>query len=331
MRIGHHGNPKNEYSIPPTKPLRLRAFFFHVALMALLSFCLSAPAWARPMPQQNARRAIGSLTVTGGVELNGEVISTETTVYAGDSISTREDGAATLALGDRGEFEIGPLTQIVFRVDSQYAAQLNLGTVRFDALAEDSNLAVRAGDYIVSASPDAAAETAATVRRTSDGYGLVSCTKGSVHVVSLEGDTSLALRAGQSTSLAAPAGAVVVARVGADRIREPIHAVKRHWLRTFLIIGAAATVAAVVATHHGGGPGRATVSATPPTPTPIPTPAPVPIPTPAPIPTPTPTPTPIPIPIPVPVPTPTPLPIPTPLPTPSTTPSPPPGKGHGNS
>lgn len=319
------GTLKRQSCAASTMPFHLpmRLFFY------LLVFCVPVPAWARPVPQENARRPLGSLSVTGGVQINGAFVSSQSAVYAGDTVTTREDGEVTLTVRERGKFEIGPLTQVVFSDDSRFAAQLILGTVKFDALAEHSNLAVRAGDYVVSAAPGAVPEISATVRRTTDGSALVSCGKGSVQVVALQGDTSLALHAGQSASLASR-GDVVRAVVPADPIlASPQHAVKRHWLRTVLIVGVAAGVTAViVASHHSGGPGHAANIGPSPTPTPNPTPVPAPTPSPTPAPTPTPTP---PTPTPPSIPTPTAPPAPAPAPPP--VPQPPgqgPGQGNGN-
>lgn len=294
----------------------------YIRSVVLLLVCASAPLLARAAPQENARKPIGSITTIGPVDINGSAVSTQSTVYAGDLIATHDGGDATVAIPDEGQFELAPVTQLIVSDGSRYAVQLSFGSVRFDTAAGGSNLAVRAGDYIVKVPPGTPPGTSATIRRTSDGAGLVSCAKGSVQVVAVEGDTSLGLVAGQSTSFASQ-NSVVAAVVPANPILGPPRAAKKHWLRTILIIGVAAGVAAaVIAMHHGGDSHPAAGSPSPkPTPTPAPTPSPTPTPTPAPTPTPVPTPTP--------TPTPTPVPVPTPTPTPAPTPPPPPPPGHG--
>lgn len=291
-----------------------------VVLLLALPFFPSTPAQA----QDNARQPMGTLTASGAVEVNGSAVAANSDVYAGDSITTRDGGTATLTINDEGKFEIAPLTQVIFAGRPQYAAQLNLGTLKFDAIAERSNLAIRAGDYVVRTAPDALPDTSATVRRTSDGSGLVSCAKGSVQVVALQGDTTLALRAGQSTSLALADKKVVTAYIPADPILATPRSVNKHRLRTILIIASVAAVAAavVIATHHSGHGGPALVAS----PTPAPNPTPTPTPTPVPVPVPTPTPTPVPVPVPVPTPTPPP----TSGPAPAPNPPPNPGNGNGN-
>ena len=273
---------------------------FLAALLVWASTPLSTPITAYAMPQESARRLMGSLSAHGGVELNGALIIAESMVYTGDSVTTHDDGMATLTIGSKGEIEIAPLTQVVFSDSSQYAAQLNFGTVSFDSLADGASLVVRAGDYLVAPAPDALPNTSATVRRASDGSELVSCAKGGVQVIALEGDTSLALRAGQSTSLASVTNAVAAFAPADPILAQPKHA-RNHHLRTVLMIGGAAAVAGlIIATRHGP-PAKGAV--TPPTPNP----------TPAPTPTPTPTPTPNP-----------------PPPSPTPAPNPPPGNGNGN-
>ena len=322
MTSARYSRPESAGPAVVGTPFCLRICFLLAAL-----FPIAVPVLARGVPQRNARKPIGSLAASGPVQVNGSPASAGSLVFAGDSITTRDDSTATLTITGRGEFGIAPLTQIVFSGGPQYAAQLNLGSVTFDTFAPDSNLAVRAGDYVVTVAPDSLTDASVTVRRTTDGSGLVFCRKGSVQVQTLEGDTSLALEAGQSTSLASGMQAVA-ARVPADPILGPPSvAIKRHWLRTALIIGAgAAIVAVIIATHHGGSPSHAAVGSPSPTPDPNPIPNPTPAPTPNPNPIPTPTPTPPPAPTPTPVPTPTPPPIPPPVPNPG----PPPGHGHGD-
>ena len=247
--------------------------------LAALAFFAPAPAAAQANAhvvfEDRSRSPMGSLAATGGVEVNGAAVPAQSIVYAGDSITTHDNGTATLTISNRGEFELAPVTQVVFSDDSRYAAQLNLGTLTFDTL-PGSNLGVRAGEYVVAVAPDSLADTSATVRRTSDGAGLVSCAKGRVQVVALEGDTSLALGAGQSTSFAAETSKIS-AVLASDPIVAPAARVRSHRLRTVLIIAgaaAAATAIAVIASEHGGvHPTAAAAPApTPPAPTPTPNP-----------------------------------------------------------
>lgn len=272
--------------------------------LAVLAFFAPVPAAAQANAQvvleKSARSPMGSLTAMGGVEVNGAGVPAKSLVYPGDSITTHGDGTATLTISDRGQFELAPVTQVIFGDDTRYAAQLNLGTLTFDTL-PGSNLGVRAGEYVVAVADGSFADTSATVRRTSDGAGLVSCAKGSVQVVALQGETSLALRAGQSTSLAAETSKIT-AVVAPQPFVAPAGTVKRHTLRTVLIIAsaaAAATAIAVIASEHAGAHvNKAAVpTTTQPTPTPTPTP---------PDPTPTPTPPTANPPAPAPAPTPPP-------------------------
>lgn len=254
--------------------MRLRAGFFIAAMFpATLAFCHPLSATAQTSPQQPVEAALpesapspmGSLAATGGVEVNGAPVSAQSTVYPGDSITTHDDGTATLTLSNQGKLELAPVTQVVFSDGSRYAAQLNLGALTFDMF-PGSNLAVRTGDYLVTVAPDSLADTSATLRRTSDGSALVSCDKGRVQVVALEGDTSLALQAGQSTSLAAESSEITAVVASDPVVAVAAGTVKHHRLRTVLIIAgaaAAATAIAVVAADHGGNPPKA-ASANPP-------------------------------------------------------------------
>ena len=260
--------------------------------LAALFLCVAAPSWARGMPQEEPRALVGSLTVNGAVEVNGALVSTESMVFAGDSVATRENGRAALTIDGRGELDIAPRTRVVFSDDSRYLALVDRGTITFNAFGERSNLAVRVGDYIVGVAPGAPPQTAATVQREDDGSGLVSCAAGSVQVLAIQGDTSLSLEGGQSTSLDSENPRLAAVTPSDPILQRPPRMVKKHWLRTVLILACGAAVAAaIVATHRGGG-GAATSSA-PPSPTPSPSPSPTPSPTPSPNPTPLPVPIPL--------------------------------------
>jgi len=249
--------------------------------LVLLS-ALAPSAHAGGRQQQNRQpKPLASLSATGTVLVNGIVAPAQSTVSVGDSLNTDQGGTATITIDGKGAIKVFPQSQILLIQNSSYVAELSRGTAATNTLSGAPGVALRVGDYVVGPAPDAP-EATATIKLEKDGGGLVSCLAGTVQVVSVQGDTSVSLKMGQSTSIST-AGQVIAAQAtssSALRDQEIIGPAKRHhrvWLVLGIAGGAAVAAAAVIVTHGGG----AAVSPSP-TPSPAPSPPPLPLPTPAP-------------------------------------------------
>ena len=303
------------------KALRSAAIGLIPLLMLVAADALPAYAGAG-RPQDGQSEAVGSLTSIGTVQVNGAAAAAQSAVFAGDSLNTEQGGTATLAISGRGTIKVYPQSLVTVWAKSRYLAELDRGTAVITTLMGASGVGLRLGDYVVEGAPDAV-EAAAMVRLDTDGASVVTCISGSVRIVAVDGDTSLVLQRGQSTSLSVAPQAIATQAYPSSALKEREEGVrkKRHWGLIILGIGGSAAVAAAVVATGGGG---ASVSTSvPPSPPPPAPPAPAP---PPPSPTP-PSPTPPPPGPPAPPPGP-PAPPPGPPGPPSPPPHPPPGRGR---
>lgn len=250
----------------------------------ILLFAVAFPAHASPQREQNEQgQPLGSVSAIGSVQVNGATVADQSAVFAGDSLNTDQGGTATLTFVGKGTIKVYPESQIVVSGNSSYVAELLRGTA-----VTDSRVTVRIGDYVVGAAPDAPAGAAAMIRLGTDGGSIVSCIAGTVLVLAIQGDTSVVLNEGQSTSISTAGRAIAAqaATSSGSQDREGRIRTKHHWRLIILGIAGGAAVAAVVAATGGGDaavstslpptpPDPAPPSPTPPAPTP-PAPAPPP-------------------------------------------------------
>lgn len=301
--------------LPTTLGFRRPEQLYLVCMLVLVTaFAVPTKAAAR-QDQDHRRNPLGTLSSTGVVQVNGAVAPAQSMVFVGDALNTDSGGTATVAIAGKGSIKVYPNSEIEFGGNPGYEAELVRGTAVTDTIPGGAGLALRIGDYLVRAAPDAP-QGAAMIRLENGGEGLVSCVNGAIQVADLQGDTSVLLSTGQSTSIST-ADEAITAQASPSRTSqdgEIRSATKRHhWGLIVLGIAGGAAVAAAVILTHGG---NAAVSTTMP-PSPIPAPPTPPSPTP-PAPTPPPPPPPSPIP-----PSPTP-PLPPAPPPPPPPPAPPP-------
>lgn len=315
---------RNSHLRGPRKAVatHLRAATAPISLLLVFSALGALPARANNQQQLQRRQPLGSLTATGAVQVNGAAVPAQAIVFAGDLIDTAPGGTAIVTITGEGTVKVYPQSEIVLDGNSQYMAELRRGTVVENTFSGASRAALRIGDYTVGAAapPQStiasetpnAPHTSALIRLDGDGAGLVSCVAGAIQVADLQGNTSLILKSGQSTSIST-GGQAIAAQATAppasrdEEVRTPV----RHLWRRWIILGVAGGAAAAAAVILTRGSHAAIADPRSPAPTPGP-PAPAP---PAPAPSPEPPPAPAP-------------PSPTPPAPPPPPPAPPPAPPH---
>ena len=78
-------------------------------------------------PQEEQRKALGSLTTVGEVQVNGMAVASDSTIFAGDILRSSGTGSATLTWAGKGSLQISANTEIMFTSKPQYDAELKLG------------------------------------------------------------------------------------------------------------------------------------------------------------------------------------------------------------
>ena len=151
-----------------------------VGLFTLL-FAFATTAGASTLRQEAQPKALGSLSVAGGVTVNGSPAQPTQTIFAGDTLLTTNTGTATFTVSGQGSFKIAPLSQVSFSDGTRYIMELKQGTVVMDTFSAHSNLAMRIGDYIVMADPTAS-QAAIIIKAESNGAGVISCSPGAGHL-----------------------------------------------------------------------------------------------------------------------------------------------------
>lgn len=225
-----------------------RAIVMRGGSFALL-FAFGITAGASTMRQQSQPKALGSLSVAGGVTINGSPAQPTQTIFAGDTVVTTNTGTATFTVGGQGSFKIAPLSQVSFSNVPRYVIELKQGTVVMDTFTQSPDLALRVGDYIVMADPTAA-QTSIIIKAESSGSGVITCASGGAHIVAIQGDTSLSLQPGQSTSISSQEQTVAATATPAPNSSSG----KKHkWLLFGLAGGGAAAAAGAAIAASGGG------------------------------------------------------------------------------
>ncbi len=177
-------------------------------ILVSLQVLWADPSFASQIPP---RQPLGSLSATGEVYVNEARVSGEVTLFAGDSLRTGADGAASVTFSGRGMLIVTNQTEVSFAPSPRYLAELRHGVAEFRTLAGAANFELRTGNFIVV--PASEAEAAADIERAPDGTTKITCTKGSMGVISLEGPESIFLHPGEVGTIS-PEGKMSTATAG---------------------------------------------------------------------------------------------------------------------
>ena len=100
-----------------------------LALVLTLAFVAVAAQFV--VPSARADEAIGQLTVTGMVKVNGKPAATGDIVSSGSGVQTAKGSSAVVSLGKLGRVEVLPETRMMLRYDERSISILiEAGSVR---------------------------------------------------------------------------------------------------------------------------------------------------------------------------------------------------------
>lgn len=218
-----------------------RALFGSRRLLPIGVLLLAFPFTCAGASAQGQQKApIGSLTSTGDVHVNGVPAPVDSTIFAGDTVDTGDNGTATFTISGKGDLKISRQTQLVFSGSAQYAAELKAGTVVLDSSSGPSGMTLLAGSYVVvPAARDQV--TSARIDGPASGAFRVSCLSGTVALVGLQGGSGQVLQSGE---------AVNVSSQGLSPASSPSGHQKR-WIILGLAGGGAVAGIAAAAAGHG--------------------------------------------------------------------------------
>jgi hypothetical protein len=144
-----------------------------VALVLTTTF-ITMPVSAADL--SSTRSVLGSVSVVGPVDLRGVSISTEGTLFAGDSIRSRDKGYAKVLLGSGSKIELSEKTDVNVNSDAQgVKIAMNGGTMGFTSLGSPVRVSVQPFDIVTS----------------SDGAGSVAVGNNSASVRALKGSVTV--------------------------------------------------------------------------------------------------------------------------------------------
>jgi hypothetical protein len=164
------------------------------ALLQLLALYQLSSAVAYGAPQEQQRRALGSLTTVGEVHVNDAVAPSDAPIFAGDVLRSAGTGSATFTWSGQGSLQIYPNTELAFTGEPQYAAELKFGRVVMNSWRGATGMNLRAGNSVVLAVAEGE-QSVSNIEAPSDGSFLVTCEAGSVGVIPLQGITRRACAA----------------------------------------------------------------------------------------------------------------------------------------
>jgi len=171
-----------------------------IQLLVLLLFLFPALSRARSVSQEKEREPLGSLTRVGEVYVNDSPAPAEITIFSGDRVRTGDSGSATFNMSGKGSLKISPRSQVLFSGKYEYTAELEAGAVALNSINGPNGLTLRIGsDVVVPSTKEQSASS--TIDRAPDGSFLVSCSNGSVGVLTLKGTSGQFLQVGQSVSV----------------------------------------------------------------------------------------------------------------------------------
>jgi ferric-dicitrate binding protein FerR (iron transport regulator) len=108
------------------------------------------------LPPANAASPVGKMTTRGAAEVNGAPAPSETSVFAGDRITTREDTAAAVQFSGGSQIFLPELSAAVVKLqDAQLAVSLERGALAVIARGA-ATIPVRAQGVVVEAAGDGA-------------------------------------------------------------------------------------------------------------------------------------------------------------------------------
>jgi hypothetical protein len=229
----------------------MRARFSRASLAILLASVVGVAGVSNA--QQVRSRPIGALQVTGEVRVNDALISTDSTVFAGDRVRTGSDGVAAVSISGRGTLLLQPGSAVSFPDQAQFLADLEQGRVTLRSLPDTAGFQIRLGSFI--AAPVAPAESISEIERAADGSFHIACRKGSVGLIEIDGARSLFLDANESVTILADGNlqqAEAPARAPSPTEPAPPQASKRKqaWL-PWLLVGAGGAGAAAALAGRG--------------------------------------------------------------------------------
>ncbi|PYU30739.1 MAG: hypothetical protein DMG31_13345 [Acidobacteria bacterium] len=241
-------------------------------LLQLLALYQLSSALAYGAPQEQQRRALGSLTTVGEVHVNDAVAPSDAPIFAGDVLRSAGTGSATFTWSGTGSLQIYPHTEIVFTGEPQYAAELKFGRVVMNSWGGATGMNLRAGNSVVLAVAEGE-QSVSNIEAPSDGSFLVTCEAGSVGVIPLQGGNGIFIQAGQSVSISAQGELSAMgpqAGPSAGPIsKEPVRDVRpprsyRRWILIALGTAGAGAVAGILSSRRPGTPSNGpSVSPTP--------------------------------------------------------------------
>ena len=179
----------------------------------LLAFTLAASPCT--FAQTNSQ-VVGALRATGDVRMNGNPISGDATIFAGDTLRTGPNGAAGVSVAGRGTLTLAAESEMAFPASPRFLASLRSGSAGLRALAGAFNFQLQVGGFSLVPSPQV--ESAAEIVRRADGSAQISCISGSFGVIELEGNQTLFLNAGETAVISADGS---LRRGGAPASTEP--------------------------------------------------------------------------------------------------------------
>ncbi len=223
----------------------------------LISLLATGPTFAAE-PQAESRQAIGQVTVTGDVTLNGMPLPGVTTLYPGSRIRTGARSAAAVDVVGRGQCLLGENSEATFpSTRGSYFTQLLSGSAVVKVEAGQA-LDALAGRFLITMRPSEPSSIELSFQP--DSTILTTCQAGSAMVIDLDGAAAASLSAGSSCRLF-PSGQIACERERAapsapgEKERMPVGNAKKLSL-LLLLLGAGGGVGAWLALRGEESPTR---------------------------------------------------------------------------
>ncbi|HXW54713.1 MAG TPA: hypothetical protein VEJ67_03110 [Candidatus Cybelea sp.] len=221
-------------------------------VLSLALFCAAATVMGAAAPPRQEHEALGSLSTTGTVYINGGPAPSESTIFSGDAVLTSDTGSATFTMSGKGSLKLAPDTHLVFSRDPRYLAELTSGWVVMTSFAEATEVSLKAGDFVISAVIQTQ-QSSTRIERTALGSFTIACLDGSIGVIPLHGVTGQVLRAGQTVGISST-GALGTPQEASQAPENQATAQKKKptaWIILALAGGGGAAAAAAIAASGG--------------------------------------------------------------------------------
>ncbi len=165
-----------------------------LSLRVLLIFLMVTGPTFAAQPQADSRQAIGQVTATGDVTLNGMPLPGATTLFPGSRIHTGARSAAAVNIFGRGQVILGENSEAMFpSTRGNYSTQL-VGGSAVAKVEAGQGLEALAGRFLITVRPSE--PTSIQFSFEPDGTILVLCQAGSAMVIDLDGAEATSLSAG---------------------------------------------------------------------------------------------------------------------------------------